>query len=139
MAEQRGADDIVEVFNSHIAQIEVVPVNADGKPNLSMLARTCGFDRKRFNTNPRLGKALHDAVKEKGLAPINQVSSEDKRLREAKNEIKNLRERIDVMQAEIKAGKDRIKRLEQAIENRAGEDILYRAADIFLDTGRMPR
>lgn len=141
MAKQKTSDQIVASFKEHIENIDAIPVNIDGNPNLSALARGCGFERGRFRTNPGLVAALKDAINEKGLAAINSDEShEDKRLRRSRNEIKSLRERIDVMQEQLKAKHARIQELENALAEQDTHSYSFeRSAELFLDTGRMPR
>ena len=127
MPEQRSLNDIIQAFKDHVAQISAVSVNANGEPDISATARSCQFDRRRFRTNLQLSEALRDVIGEEGLESLDQGDRcylEDEKLRQAEEDIKRLRERVDGMQTEIKAKSDCIRELAREITKTSHQEIL---------------
>ncbi|PWL19816.1 MAG: hypothetical protein DCO81_07705 [Candidatus Aquiluna sp. XM-24bin5] len=94
-------------LEAYLAEIDRLPSRA-GKPNMTAIARACGFDRQVLYKNPTCASMLEAALEECGLdAPEARNDQEGtelvpaSKLREAEQRNSSLEKKISEMRARI--------------------------------------
>jgi hypothetical protein len=104
----------VELGREHVARLEAYLAEVDtipsrtGKPNMTAIARACGFDRQVLYKNPACAAMIDAAVKENGLDGAETRESYDSsefvpasKLREVEKRNSALEKKISEMRARI--------------------------------------
>lgn len=104
---QRGAENVESVI-AYLDQLdrtgESVPVNPDGSPNYSEIARLCGFGRQVFYTNEKARQLVEQRIQRSLDAPpgplakqaLQKVNSQDRQIR-------RLEEKVAALSAELES------------------------------------
>ena len=131
--QQRGAEN-VESLAEYLGQLdksgEMVPLNPDGGPNYSEIARHCGFGRQVFYTNEK-ARALveqriqrfaesHESQKVKGA--LHKVAAQDRH-------IQRLEEKLATLSAEVEALRHQNRDLQERLRQ-------YELIEEVMDVGR---
>ena len=136
--QQRGAEN-VESLAEYLGQLdksgEMVPLNPDGGPNYSEIARHCGFGRQVFYTNEKARALIeqrmieqriqrfaesHESQKVKGA--LHKVAAQDRH-------IQRLEEKVATLSAEVEA----LRRQNRDLQERLRQ---YELIEEVMDVGR---
>ncbi len=114
-----GAEIGAENFGKlqdYFAQLEreggQVPFTKEGRPNLSAIALSCGFDRQVLYSNPRCKELVQAKVRSIGgttetIEPTAKAmfDPKDKRIRELEKQVADLTERLSQAEKELAAAR----------------------------------
>jgi hypothetical protein len=131
--QQRGAEN-VESVAAYLDQLdstrERVPLNPDGGPNYSEIARHCGFGRQVFYTNEKARELVEQRIQrsagshegQKARNALHKVDSQDR-------QIQRLEEKVATLSAEIEA----LRRQNRDCQERLRQ---YELIEEVMDVGR---
>ncbi len=130
---QRGADN-VESLAQYLDQLdragEPVPLNPDGGPNYSEIARHCGFGRQVFYTNEKARALVEQRIKH------SQGSREDPKVKNALHkvdaqgrQIQRLEEKVATLSVEVEALRRKKRELQEQLRQ-------YELIDEVMSIGR---
>jgi hypothetical protein len=108
---QIGAENFSKL-QDYFSQLErdggQVPLTKDGRPNLSAIALSCGFDRQVLYNNPRCKELVQAKLRSIGgnsqtTEPTSksQFDPKDKRIRELEKQVADLTERLDQAEKQL--------------------------------------
>ncbi len=124
---------LLEVYVAELAAIRRGLPSRDGRPNLSVIADACGFDRGVFYNNDAAKEVLKKALRRVGLdtGPPDEVPAFDRtRLRE------ETKVRDD---GKSKSLEEEVLRLRAENASLRAENARYRALrELLAETGRLP-
>jgi len=130
---QRGAENVVNVAE-YLDRLdrtgELVPLNPDGSPNYSEIARHCGFGRQVFYTNEtaralveqRIQRFTESRESRKVKTALHRVDAQDRH-------IQRIEEKVATLSAEVEA----LRRQNHDLRERLRQ---YEVMEEVLDVGR---
>lgn len=131
--QQRGAEN-VESLNEYLDQLDrtggMIPLNPDGGPNYSEIARHCGFGRQVFYTNERARALVEQRIQrsadlregQKARSALHKVDAQDR-------QIQRLEEKLATLSAEV----DALRRQNRELQERLRQ---YELMEEVMDVGR---
>jgi hypothetical protein len=131
--QQRGADNVASV-GEYLNQLdktgEMVPLNPDGGPNYTEIARQCGFGRQVFYTNEKARALVEQRIQRpadsqesrKVRSALHKVDSQDR-------QIQRLEERVATLSAEIESLRQQNRGLRERLRH-------YELIEEVMDVGR---
>lgn len=131
--QQRGAENVesvTEYLNQLNSSGEMVPLNSDGGPNYSEIARHCGFGRQVFYTNEKARALVEQLVQRsaelhrsrKVISALHKVDAQDRR-------IQKLEEKVATLSAEVEALHQQNRKLQIRLRQ-------YELMEEVMDVGR---
>lgn len=131
--QQRGAENVesVAAYLGHLDRIgEMVPLNPDGGPNYSEVARHCGFGRQVFYTNEKaralveqhIQRSTESYASRKAKSALHKVDIQERH-------IQRLEEKVATLSAEIEALHQQNRDLQERLRQ-------YELMEEVMDTGR---
>ncbi len=131
--QQRGTENVESVV-AYLDQLdkagEMVPLNAEGGPNYSEIARHCGFGRQVFYTNEKARAPIEERMhclagsreNRKVRSALHKVDAQDR-------QIQRLEEKVATLSAEVEALRQRNRELEERLRQ-------YELIEEVMDVGR---
>ena len=131
--QQRGTENVESVV-AYLDQLdrtgEMVPLNPDGGPNYSEIARHCGFGRQVFYTNEKARALIEERMhrfaepreNRKVRSALHKVDAQDR-------QIQRLEEKVATLSAEVEALRQRNRELEERLRQ-------YELIEEVMDVGR---
>ena len=131
--QQRGTENVESVV-AYLDQLdkarEMVPLNAEGGPNYSEIARHCGFGRQVFYTNEKARALIEQRMRRfaesrenrKVRSTLHKVDAQDR-------QIQRLEEKVATLSAEVEALRQRNRELEERLRQ-------YELIEEVMDVGR---
>lgn len=131
--QQRGTENVESVV-AYLDQLdrtgEMVPLNAEGGPNYSEIARHCGFGRQVFYTNEKARALIEERMhclagsreNRKVRSTLHKVDAQDR-------QIQRLEEKVATLSAEVEALRQRNRELEERLRQ-------YELIEEVMDVGR---
>ncbi len=118
--QQRGAEN-VESVAEYLDQLErdgeAVPLNPDGGPNYSEIARHCGFGRQVFYTNERARALVEERLQRLAESHESQkVTSARHKIDAQDRQIQRLEEKVATLSAEIEVLRQQNRDLQQRLQ-----------------------
>ena len=131
--QQRGAEN-VESLAEYLGQLdksgEMVPLNPDGGPNYSEIARHCGFGRQVFYTNEKARALIEQRIQRFAESPESQkVKGALHKVDAQDRQIQRLEEKVATLSAEVEALLQRNRELEERLRQ-------YELIEEVMDVGR---
>jgi hypothetical protein len=131
--QQRGAENVAGVV-AYLEQLdragETLPLNPDGGPNYSEIARQCGFGRQVFYTNEKARGLVEERLHRFTESPENRKVRSALHKAEAQDrQIQRLEEKAATLSAEVEALRQRNRELQERLRQ-------YKLIEEVMDIGR---
>ena len=131
--QQRGAENVASVAE-YLDRLdrtgELVPLNPDGGPNYSEIARHCGFGRQVFYTNEKARSLVEQRIQ--GFAKLHESQKERSALHKADvqdRHIQRLEEKVATLSAEVEGLRQQNRGLQERLRQ-------YELIEEVMDIGR---
>lgn len=131
---QRGAENVASVI-AYLDELdragERVPLNPDGGPNYSEIARLCGFGRQVFYTNENARKLIEQRIpRNLDAGPPGRLTEQALQKADSQDrQIRRLEERVAALSAELESLRLNNRRLSERLRQ-------YELIEEVMDVGR---